>query len=145
MTRTKALVVSGDEIVTQEALIALSAYGIPADAAHSATKAIARMRENYYRVVVADIMFGGLIDIEWIGCLKRINPMTQVVVLTETASSELLIDCVAQGANDFFSKSGDPELLVDAVDQALLRAERWMKLAYSKSRSRAGADVGANR
>lgn len=85
------------------------------------------MRTNFYRIVVADILFDGTEDIELIARLKQISPLAQVFVLTRIVSPELMIDCVERGASDCFSKMDDPLQLAAEIVHSQQRAERWLK------------------
>lgn len=126
MGRTKVLVVDDDEAVTRLLCHKLKTAGIASDSADSAQQAIAMMAANLYRVVIADVSMPGMSGVEMVSVLKRHSSLVQVIMLTGTASLERVIDCVDKGAVDFFSKTEDLDFLVETVQLALTRAQRWM-------------------
>lgn len=125
MTRTKVLAVDDDKVVSQLVRFCLERAGIPCDTASSAERALQLMEHNLYSVVVADIHMPGMGGVELISALKAISPLVQIIMLTSDNSMEKVIACADRGAVDFFEKKAGFECLLDSVQNALGRCERW--------------------
>lgn len=66
---------------------------------------IARMKENLFDVVLLDIkMPGGMDGIEVLREIKKIQPLTEVILLTGHASVETSIEGMKLGAFDYLLK-----------------------------------------
>lgn len=125
MNSNKVLVVDDDPSIVRLVSARLKKAGLTCDTALSAEEALKLMQQHLYFVVVADLHLPGLSGDKLISALKQISPLTQVVVLTGDASLQQVIACVDRGAVDFFAKSGDYGELVECVESALRRRDRW--------------------
>lgn len=123
--RTKVLAVDDDPIITQLVRVCLERTEIPCDVASSAEQALQLMQQNLYFVVIADIHMPGMDGVKLISALKEISPLVQVMMLTTDPGMKQVIACADRGAVDFFEKSAGYELLIDSVQTALARRERW--------------------
>ena len=84
------------------------------------------MRVHPYAVVVSDIHMPGMDGPELVSTLKAIDPMAQVVMLSDDLLSQRVSECVKRGAVDFFAKEpGQIMPMVEAVSAALSRRARW--------------------
>jgi FixJ family two-component response regulator len=69
-------------------------------------------------VIVLDIKMPGMDGIETLKEIKKLTPLTEVIILTGHATVELAIDGMKLGASDFLKKPLDIEELVEKVTEA---------------------------
>ena len=134
--------ISDAEHVVSLVLGCLCRRRVYSDATQNSEEVLRLMRENLYRVIVVDLSLFGTSGMELITQLKQVSPLSQVVVLAENATPELVIECVERGAADFFSKMGDLSLLGSTVVESLGRANRWLKQLAFQSNCRKAATCG---
>jgi DNA-binding NtrC family response regulator len=130
MNRTRVLIVDDDEAIVHLLQHLLKKKDVAADVALSAPDAFALMEHNLYQVVISDINMPDINGIQMLSALKKFSPLVQVIMLTGDSSCEHIVECIDRGAVDFFGKEQCVKLL-EAVDAALQRADRWMNLVGS--------------
>ncbi|MBF0237003.1 MAG: response regulator [SAR324 cluster bacterium] len=88
--------------------------------------AIRLMRDELFHLVLLDIQMPGMLGNELLVHLKKINPLTQIIMMTGYSSLDFVVDCLGNGACDYFTKPfTDITLLQTAVLEAEARAQRW--------------------
>ena len=92
--------------------------------ADGSVQAMDVMRRDVPHVVVLDLHLRGESGLSLAPLLKRERPETTLVVLTNDPSEHHRRECLAQGADFFFDKSGDFGLVVQVVSDAIRRAGR---------------------
>lgn len=130
--RKRTLIVDDEPIITRIAAQQLAAAGIPADEVASAEEALNLMRRNLYNVVVCDIDLPGMSGLELIPKLKEISPLVQVVMLTGKPNFATVLNSLTSGAIDFLPKTQDYKPLIESVQHALSRVDRWVPLMRSR-------------
>ncbi len=76
-----------------------------------------KMNQNL-DVIILDIKMPGIDGIETLKKIKKVSPLTEVILLTGHATIELGIDGMKIGAFDFLTKPSDIEELVSKVKAA---------------------------
>jgi two-component system NtrC family response regulator/two-component system response regulator AtoC len=125
MDRKRVLVVDDDSDVLDVVESRLKRAGIACETSLSAEDALELMGRNLYVVVVSDIHMPGMDGVELISRLKRMSPLVQVVMLSSDNVINQVIACADRGAIDFFSKTEGLTGLVQSVQEALDRTDRW--------------------
>ena len=125
MDRKRVLVVDDDNDVLDVVENRLKRAGIPCETSLSAEDALELMGRNLYVVVVSDIHMPGMDGVELIGRLKRMSPLVQIIMLSSDNVLDQVIACADRGAIDFFSKTEGLTGLVQSVQEALDRTDRW--------------------
>ena len=126
MTLSPVLVVDDDPSIVSLVQKQLEFAGLEVCVATTGVQAVALMKENLFRVVLADINMPGMDGLKMICALKKISPLVQVVFLTAHASLDRAIDCIDRGACDILSKASDWSLIIPSVLSAMERCARWM-------------------
>jgi len=103
---TFRILVVDDEIDFMETLIKrLKKRQLDVTGVESGEKALELIKEQLFDVVLLDIkMPGGMDGIETLRAIKRIRPLTEVVLLTGHASIETSIEGMKLGAFDYLLK-----------------------------------------
>ncbi len=119
MNSFRVLVVD-DEIDFLETLVnRLIKRNIDAEGVKSGEEALELMQKKLYDVVILDIkMAGGIDGIEALREMKKIQPLTEVVLLTGHASVETSIEGMKLGAFDYLLKPVKLEELMVKLAQA---------------------------
>ncbi len=93
-------------------------------------------------ILVTDLDMPGINGLGLLRCAKRKNALTQVLFVTGQSSVDALSDALELGATDYLLKPLDQTQLVELLDQAQKRVERWRQaLAGTLQTKRYGAPV----
>jgi DNA-binding NtrC family response regulator len=83
-------------------------------------------RRNLFNLIVTDIKTPGMSGVTLLKEIKRINPLANVIVMTGFSSMAHVVDCLGNGAVDYFVKPfPDVDILIQAIHQARDRLNRW--------------------
>ena len=97
----------------------LSARNIETIVAFSGEEGLEKLKTNQnLDVIILDIMMPGMDGLETLKKIKKVSPLTEVIMLTGHASIQIAIDGMKQGAHDFLMKPCDIEKLVSKVKEA---------------------------
>ena len=90
-------------------------------------QALERMREHLYNIVITDIRMPGMSGFQLIREMKAIHPLANILVITGYPSVSYIVDCLAAGAIDYFTKPVQRlDLFLESVAQCKARIERWL-------------------
>jgi len=134
MDSFRVLVVDDEKDFLETLVNRLAKRNIDATGVPSGEEAIKMMNEKLFDVVILDIkMPGGMDGIECLREIKRIQPITEVILLTGHASVETSIEGMKLGAFDYLMKPIKLEDLMiklaeafekkDAHDQKIRKAK----------------------
>lgn len=113
MDSFSVLVVDDEKDFVETTVNRLIKRNIDAVGAASGEEALAQLRRRIFDVVIMDIkMPGGMDGIEALRELKKIRPLTEVLLLTGHASVETSIEGMKQGAFDYLLKPVSMEELL---------------------------------
>lgn len=87
----------------------------------SGEDALEKIRVQDFDVVILDVLMPGIDGIETLREIKRIKPVTEVVMLTGHASAEAGVEGMRLGAYDYLRKPCDMEELVSKINKAYER------------------------
>jgi len=87
----------------------------------SGEEAIEKIREYNFDVAIIDVLMPGLSGIEVLREIKRLKPLTEVMMLTGHATVETAIEGMKLGAYDYLMKPCEMEVLVDKINGAYER------------------------
>ena len=122
MTSLKVLVVDDDPVTRTLLTKRLIGEEYAVDVAEDGLVAIEKIAQQYYDVVLTDLMMPGGVD--GIGVLeeaKRVNIKTEVVLITAHASVDNAIEAMKKGAVDYLQKPIN-------FDELLLRLDKIRNL-----------------
>jgi DNA-binding NtrC family response regulator len=139
---TFRVLVVDDEVDFLETLVnRLRRRKLEAEGASSGEEALALMKGKHFDVVVLDIkMPGGLDGIETLREIRRIGPLTEVILLTGHASLETSIEGMKLGAFDYLLKPVKLEELMPKLAAAFeKKAAQEEKIRKAKIREMIGS------
>lgn len=96
--------------------------GCAVETAPSALKALEKLGENYFDLVLADIKMPGVDGLELLEEIKRDFPDLTVVMMTAYGSIDTAVAAMRNGAYDFITKPFDLDALVIRLEKALERS-----------------------
>jgi two-component system, NtrC family, response regulator HydG len=120
--------------------ILLRAEGLTVRDASGVTPAVALLEQEPFDVVITDLRMDGEGGIDVLKAAKRMNPQTEVVILTAFGSIGSAVEAVKLGAFDYLSKPFEPDELVLVVRKALER--RALLREVAQLRATLGAELG---
>jgi len=86
--------------------------------AGSGSEALAKLRDQGADVVILDVVMPGQDGVETLAEIKKINPLTEVIMLTGHATVETAIEGMKRGAFDYLMKPTETEDLVAKIRKA---------------------------
>jgi DNA-binding response OmpR family regulator len=97
-------------------------------------EALEKVGDGDFDVVILDILMPGIDGIETLSEIKKIKPLTEVIMLTGHASQESGIEGMRLGAYDYLMKPCDTEELVSKINNAYKRkAEQEARIRAAKA------------
>ncbi len=113
----RILVVDDEPIVCERLKPALEKVGFYVEAYTESQKAIDRLAEEKFDIVVTDIKMKGPDGIEILHFVKQQSPATHVIIITGFATVESAREAMKSGAVDFIAKPFKIRQLRDLVLQ----------------------------
>ncbi len=99
----------------------------------SGEEAVEILKEERYDVVILDVLMPGMDGIEALRTIKRIAPLTEVIMLTGHASVESGVEGMKLGAFDYLMKPCETDELVAKINKAYQRkAEQEERIREAK-------------
>jgi len=124
MTYFNILLVDDEEDFLETLTKRLEKRGIDVKGVRSGEEALEALKENPFDVIILDIkMPGGMDGIEALREIKKIQPLSEVILLTGHASVETSIEGMKLGAFDYLLKPIKLEDLLKKVAEALERKD----------------------
>ena len=84
----------------------------------SGEKALEMIMDHDFDVVILDVLMPGMDGIETLREIKKIKPLTEVIMLTGHASRESGVEGMKLGAHDYLSKPCNTEDLIAKIKDA---------------------------
>ncbi len=95
-----------------------------------------KLKEYNFDVMILDVQLPGMLGIEVLGAIKKLKPLTEVLMLTGHATIEAAIEGMKMGAFDFLLKPCKIDVLIEKVNKANERKseheERFRKTMVDK-------------
>ena len=125
------MVVDDDASAREVLSEALTLRGFSVEVAASGELAASKLATDASRfdAVLTDLRMGALSGFDLVEQTKQTAPELPVVVITAFGSIELAVDAVKRGAWDFLTKPYDLEVVILALDRAVMRARTVRELA----------------
>ncbi|MBW1919433.1 MAG: response regulator [Deltaproteobacteria bacterium] len=121
----RALVVDDEEDFVEATVKRLGKRGIDAEGVLSGEQALELIKKKRFDVVLLDIkMPGGMDGIETLREIKKMAPLTEVILLTGHASVESSIEGMKLGAFDYLLKPIKLEDLIAKLAEAFERKDK---------------------
>ncbi len=110
--------------------LTLNAYGYEVLTAENGREGLEVFQRERPPIVLTDIKMPGMDGIEVLRQIKRIEPKTEVIVITGHGDMDLAIQALNLDATDFINKP----IQRQALEQALERAKERIRLAETQTR-----------
>jgi len=95
--------------------------------------ALEKVKGYNFDVVILDVLMPGMDGVEVLREIKKIKPLTEVIMLTGNASVESAVEGMKLGAYDYLMKPCDTEELLSKVNKAYERkAEQEERIRAAK-------------
>ena len=89
--------------------------------AFSGKEAIETVRGYNFDVIILDVLMPGMDGVETLREIKKLKPLTEVIMLTGNATVETAVEGMKLGASDYLMKPCETEDLVSKVQKAYER------------------------
>ncbi|HPO19462.1 MAG TPA: response regulator [Rubrivivax sp.] len=124
MTRGRVCVVDDDALVRDALLRLLQSAGHTVQGFESAAMCLQQLQAGEPACLVLDLAMPGMDGLQLQQLLQQRAPDLPVVFLTGRGDIAASVRAMKHGATDFLTKPVDDELLLAAVDEALVEADR---------------------
>jgi len=134
MTRPRILLVDDEERFRANLRKMLNAQGLTVGAAGSGPEALEELKMAPYDVIVLDIRMPGMNGLATLREIKKINPETEVIILSGHASMDAAMEINRLGGYDYLMKPCPLEdllLKIDAAYDKKLERQKRRKTASS--------------
>ena len=119
--KVRVLLVDDEEQFVDTLAMRLETRDFAVTTAFNGDQALNAVKAKDMDVVVLDVLMPGLSGIDTLREMKKIRPLTEVIMLTGHATVETAIEGMRLGAFDFLMKPTDIEDLVDKINRAYKR------------------------
>ena len=116
--KTRILIVDDEEKFSEPLAERLALRDYDVTTSQSGEDAVAKIKQYNYDVVVLDVLMPGMSGIETLGEIKKIKPLTEIIMLTGHATVEAAIEGMKLGATDFLMKPCETEDLTLKIARA---------------------------
>lgn len=139
----RVLVIDDEPLMREYVEEALHRAGYVVETAASGTAGMARFEKNPPEVLVTDLKMAGMTGIDVLRAALKLEPETQVIVMTAYGTIETAVDALKSGAADYILKPFTPDAIEIAVERALARARLAQENRYLRGELGKGYDAGA--
>lgn len=119
--KTRVLLVDDEQEFLESLAERLTIREYDVSLATNGEEALEKVKGFNYDVVILDVLMPGVDGIKTLHEIKRIKPLTEVIMLTGNATVETAIEGMKQGALDFLMKPCDTKELIFKIDKACNR------------------------
>ncbi len=120
--KSKVLIVDDDSEFRSELRDLLMGYDVTEASSGEEALQILK-RANEIGVVLMDVQMPGASGIETLMRIKKTDPNLHIIIATGHGSKDVAIEALKAHADDFLEKPMDPQEIIDAVEDALGRAD----------------------
>jgi DNA-binding NtrC family response regulator len=116
--KTQILILDDEPIVWKRLKPALEKAGYEVEAFTLSSKAMKRVREKDFDIVITDLKMEGIDGMEFLSEVKSRSPRTEVIVITGFATMETAKESFQKGVFDFVAKPFKRGELLEIVKKA---------------------------
>ena len=133
--KIRVLLVDDEEQFVQTLAERLEMRDYDVTTSFSGEDALEKVKGYNFDVIVLDVLMPGVDGVETLGEIKKIKPLTEVIMLTGHATVETAIEGMKLGAYDYLIKPCETEELVTKINKAHERkAEQEERIREAKVR-----------
>jgi two-component system phosphate regulon sensor histidine kinase PhoR len=130
----RILVIDDEQRIRDGCFKILTKENCLVDVAESGEQGLEMIAENYYDIILTDLMMPGISGMEVIAKVREQHLDTVVIVITGFATLEHSIEAMKKGAFDFIPKPFTPEQLRVVVAKAVEMTRTLQDIATEKTR-----------
>jgi len=119
--KVRVLLVDDEEQFVETLAMRLEARDFAVATAFSGDQALDYLKAHEADVAVLDVLMPGLSGIDTLEMMKKIRPLTEVIMLTGHATVETAIEGMKLGAFDYLMKPTEIDQLVEKITKAQQR------------------------
>jgi DNA-binding response OmpR family regulator len=123
--KRSVLVVDDEPLIVDMLKKALTTETVEVAGAYSGEEALVYVSDHHVDLVITDIMLPGILGTELFFQIKKIEPFTQIIIITGVPTLESIKQMLEGGANDFIIKPFGIEELKEIVSDSFARLDRW--------------------
>jgi len=112
------MVIDDEEIVGKRLKPALEKNGDVVEIFDNSEKALERLKQQSFNIVITDIRMEGIDGLEVLEFVTENSPKTKVIMITGYATVEVAREAMAKGAFDFIAKPFKPNDLRAIIKKA---------------------------
>ena len=105
------------------------------DAVYTATEALKLIAETKYDVVISDVRLPDKEGLEILQAVNQKGERTGVIMMTSYAEISMAVNAIKEGALDYIAKPFHPEVIMKAINDALVSPGKLNKPAARKKES----------
>jgi diguanylate cyclase (GGDEF)-like protein len=113
------LVVDDEEVVCRFLKNVLGQAGHQVETCQSGQEAIARLKEDYFDLIITDLRMPGINGLGVLREAKKLDPFCEVIIITAYASVESAVKVMKHGAYDYIGKPFNIDHIRMVVDKAM--------------------------
>ena len=133
--KIRVLLVDDEEQFVQTLAERLEMRDYDVTTSFSGEDALEKVKGYNFDVIILDVLMPGVDGVETLGEIKKIKPLTEVIMLTGHATVETAIEGMKLGAYDYLIKPCETEELVTKINKARERkAEQEERIREAKVR-----------
>ncbi len=133
MSSTKILIVD-DELIMRESLAGwLERDGHYVEKAPSAEKALKKLEDIRFDILLVDIKMEGMSGLELLKQVKENDPDVEVIMITAYGSISTAIEAIKNGAYDYLLKPFDPDELGMLIEKIILHQAQALENLFLKT------------
>lgn len=127
------LIIEDDAAFCQMLQRFLTKRGYNVETSFNAPEAKLKFNDTSFDLVLTDLRLPDYDGIRLLGDIKKVNPNTQVILMTGYAEVTSAVDAMKKGAFDYISKPFTPDDIVQLIEKALAARSSTVDVEISKS------------
>ena len=122
----KILIVDEEEVVLCTLKKHLEQEGYIVETTQSGTNAFEKVKSDKYHIVLINVVMPEMDGLELLKEVKKYDPMTQIIMMTECSTMDKILSALEYGANDYIYKPlENVEYVMSVIDHSVQKLERW--------------------
>ncbi|HKI80535.1 MAG TPA: response regulator [Pseudodesulfovibrio sp.] len=123
-SKTSILILDDEPIVSKRLQPALEKKGYEVESFYESAKAMVRIRERSFDIVVTDLKMEGIDGMQFLAEVKKLSPRTEVIVITGFATMDTAKESMRKGVFDFLAKP----FKLGEIQEVIRKAEEHIRL-----------------
>jgi DNA-binding NtrC family response regulator len=123
-SKTSILILDDEPIVSKRLQPALEKKGYEVESFYESARAMVRIRERSFDIVVTDLKMEGIDGMQFLAEVKKLSPSTEVIVITGFATMDTAKESMRKGVFDFLAKP----FKLGEIQEVIRKAEEHIRL-----------------